>query len=247
MKAYIASPFFNEKQLADTMMVEKSCQAAGWDYYSPRLGTISKEYGLLREGDDPHKIYLYKNMVFAEDIIEIDSSDVVMVNYDGKDSGTLFELGYALVRHKLIVCSSDDPKVRAEFRKVLAIAKSIMTDFYIGNGIFLIRGTELIKLSDSACPEGDCATVIAEHDGKPYLGLSKILLGILYAKNESCKITYVDVPRKSNLMLTSSVDVYECKDLSIFDETNYAFNGMELDLDDKLSKCTPVMESAKDE
>lgn len=247
MKAYIASPFFNEKQLMDTMTVEKSCQAAGWDYYSPRLGTISKEYGLLREGDDPHKIYLYKNMVFAEDIIEIDSSDVVMVNYDGKDSGTLFELGYALVRNKMIICSSDDPKVRAEFRKVLTIAKSFKDEFYIGRGIFLIRGTELVKLMDSSFHEEDCATVIAEHDGKPYLGLSKILLGIMYAKNESCRIIYVDVPRKSNLMLTSSVDVYECKDLSIFDDADYTFDGMELDLDNKLSQCTPVMESAKDE
>ena len=247
MKAYIASPFFNEKQLADTMAVENACISAGWDYYSPRLGTISKAYGLLKEGEDPHKIYLYKNMVFAEDIIEIDTSDVVFVNYDGKDSGTLFELGYALAKNKMVICSSDDPKVRTEFRKVLTIAKNLNNDFYIGRGVFIAKGEEIVKIRDSACPEEDYATVIAEHDGSPYLGLSKILLGIMYAKNESCKITYVDVPRKSNLMLTSSVEVYECKDLSIFDDAKYAFNGIEIDLSDKLSQCTPVKESAKDE
>ena len=247
MKAYIASPFFNEKQLADTMAVESACKSAGWEFYSPRLGTISKAYGLLKEGEDPHKIYLYKNMVFAEDVIEIDSADVVFVNYDGKDSGTLFELGYAIAKNKMVICSSEDSKVRTEFRNLFTIAKSISKEFYLSRGVYLINAGEVIKLKDTADPDEDYATVIAEHDGTYYMGVSKVLLGIMYARNESCRITYVDVPRKSNLMLTSSVDVYECKDLSIFDDISYGQTCMEIDLDEKLAQCTPVRESAKDE
>lgn len=86
MKIYIASPFFNEKELENVKKVEKILIDRGFSVFSPRLHE-------MRTGDT--KLWSKEN--FINDKRFIDWADVVVMLYYGvySDSGTAWECGYA--------------------------------------------------------------------------------------------------------------------------------------------------------
>lgn len=96
-KVYLASPFFNEKEIE---RVDKVCfllREKGLEVFSPK------------EQQSPHLEFgskEWREVTFNNDVLHIDCADVVVAiisngNYD--DSGTAWELGYAYATKKPVV------------------------------------------------------------------------------------------------------------------------------------------------
>lgn len=224
MKAYIASPFFNEEQLKKVSTLENILDECRIDYFSPRLGIASKVYGALPETHPD--LDLFKNVIFSQNLCEMKDADVLYVSPEDLDSGTLFEIGYWIGTNRL------NPKPIISFdnsytsNNLINIYKACIED--LGNYINYFNDypksvhvhedkLSLVDLSDINDYDDVAYMVFAEgkYSGK-YLGISKVVLGYLYARG--FVINYFDVPRKSNLMLTCAVNMWEVKDLEKYED-----------------------------
>lgn len=89
MKIYLASPFFNEKELENVMIAEKILTERGFSLFSPRLNEV-------RTDENTQQSWWSKE-TFMNDKKFIDWADVVVMLYYGgySDSGTAWECGYA--------------------------------------------------------------------------------------------------------------------------------------------------------
>lgn len=89
MKIYLASPFFNEKELENVKIAEKILTERGFSLFSPRLNEV-------RTDENTQKSWWSKE-TFMNDKEFIDWADVVVMLYYGgySDSGTAWECGYA--------------------------------------------------------------------------------------------------------------------------------------------------------
>jgi nucleoside 2-deoxyribosyltransferase len=87
-KVYLAGPFFTLPQLWLVSEARRALQDAGFQVFSPLhdVGTGTAEE------------------VAPEDLIGLDECDVIFAICDGLDSGTVFEIGYAVSRQKPVVC-----------------------------------------------------------------------------------------------------------------------------------------------
>jgi len=81
---YIASPFFNPKQIQIVEDIKEALTEIGVDYYSPKDENLFENFKNM----DPKKI-------FEENVNNIVNKDAVVVVTDGKDVGTIFEAGFA--------------------------------------------------------------------------------------------------------------------------------------------------------
>lgn len=95
-KVYIASPFFNEKEIDVLSKVEIMLKQRGLDVFSPREHEV-------RDGNvgKPE----WSKQTFSNDKKAIDWCDVVVMLYWGNysDSGTAWECGYAYATNKKVV------------------------------------------------------------------------------------------------------------------------------------------------
>ena len=89
MKIYLASPFFNEKELENVMIAEKILTERGFSLFSPRQNEV-------RTDENTQQSWWSKE-TFMNDKKFIDWADVVVMLYYGgySDSGTAWECGYA--------------------------------------------------------------------------------------------------------------------------------------------------------
>ena len=89
MKIYLASPFFNEKELENVKIAEKILTERGFSLFSPRLNEV-------RTDENTQQSWWSKE-TFMNDKKYIDWADVVVMLYYGgySDSGTAWECGYA--------------------------------------------------------------------------------------------------------------------------------------------------------
>lgn len=89
MKIYLASPFFNEKELENVKIAEKILTERGFFLFSPRLNEV-------RTDENTQQSWWSKE-TFMNDKKFIDWADVVVMLYYGgySDSGTAWECGYA--------------------------------------------------------------------------------------------------------------------------------------------------------
>ena len=89
MKIYLASPFFNDKELENVKLAEKILTERGFSLFSPRLNEV-------RTDENTQKSWWSKEN-FINDKKFIDWADVVIMLYYGgySDSGTAWECGYA--------------------------------------------------------------------------------------------------------------------------------------------------------
>lgn len=108
---YIASGFFNEGQLGVVKALESYLPTKGCKVFSPRLGSM---VGPGKKNTNEDKLKTYEN-----NILGIDDSDTVVSVLDNKmDSGTIFEIGYAIKKSKKIVVITDvetDKKLAKNF------------------------------------------------------------------------------------------------------------------------------------
>lgn len=207
MKVYIASPFFTQQQLKDVGDLEVLLIKGNIDFFSPRLSNGSMLYQ-GGEGEDctEEMIDTVKSIVFVEDLAEMHTCDVLMVNGRNLDSGTLFELGYATSKGLLVQFFGGNV---LEMKEYYSEMKTELQNFIESMHISDINRVIFNKL---AYFDEDLNTIFikSESTDVPYHGISKFLLGYLYdAYGKKVNIIYFDKPRKSNLMLTSAVTVYE--------------------------------------
>ncbi|MBQ0065534.1 MAG: nucleoside 2-deoxyribosyltransferase [Firmicutes bacterium] len=96
MKIYLASPLFNEEEIANIDKVEKLLRAKGHTVYSPR----EHEYRGAEAGT-----HEWAMQIFMEDRQFIDWADCLVMLYYGNysDSGTAWECGYAYGTHTPVI------------------------------------------------------------------------------------------------------------------------------------------------
>lgn len=88
MKIYLAGPFFNDTQLATIELIEKELNRYNLDYFSPRKGGGKIEHLPIKEKMKESK-RIYKSNIDA-----IMKCDILLAVIDGRDTGTIFEMGY---------------------------------------------------------------------------------------------------------------------------------------------------------
>lgn len=96
MKVYLASPFFNERELEVLAQVEKILDGKGLTVFKPKDNQFDK----LEAGSNSWSLATFNN-----DKKFIDWADIVVAVYHGNysDSGTAWEIGYAYGTQKPVV------------------------------------------------------------------------------------------------------------------------------------------------
>lgn len=108
MKVYLASPWFNDKEMEVYKQVIEKMRSQGIEVYVPLEHEVENAWE-LSNADWGHK-------VFMEDINAIDSADEVWIINHGmySDTGTAWECGYAYAKGKVIrqlVCTTSKENV----------------------------------------------------------------------------------------------------------------------------------------
>ena len=85
MKVYIASPFFNPKQVDQVEFIKKTLTKLGYEYFSP------KDYFVL----DPNATAEDRKRIFDVNVEKIEWADFVLCNTEAKDLGTIWEAGFS--------------------------------------------------------------------------------------------------------------------------------------------------------
>lgn len=94
MKAvYLAAPFFNEEQVNKVKQVEGVLNEIRVPFFSPRT-SLGQENDMTLGG---------RQAIFHNDIKMLDRCEYVVAILDDKDTGTLFETGYAYANNKPII------------------------------------------------------------------------------------------------------------------------------------------------
>jgi nucleoside 2-deoxyribosyltransferase len=90
---YIAAPFFTPQQLATVMKIESMIEdVEKIDFYSPRLD------GVLQDMTPELRAASYAS-VYQKNVDMIETCDAVLAVLDEKDTGTIWEMGYARGHH----------------------------------------------------------------------------------------------------------------------------------------------------
>ena len=95
LKIYLAGPFFSEKQINLIEKIESEFDKYGFDYFSPRKsGGVISHLSLEDRTRESKKIY-------DSNIREMVNANVLFAIIDGRDTGTVYEMGYfkALTDH----------------------------------------------------------------------------------------------------------------------------------------------------
>jgi nucleoside 2-deoxyribosyltransferase len=117
---YLAGPLFNKEQIKSCETIENLLDKHSIDYFAPRKGT-SKEGPLLGKYSkmlqDPNinlseKREMLKqrndvaNTILRANLDAIEKAPFMLANIDDRDSGTMFEIGFAVACGKPIISYS---------------------------------------------------------------------------------------------------------------------------------------------
>ena len=93
---YLAGPFFDDQQLETVERVEQICEAVKVKCNSPRKFLVLK----------PKACWEERRLVFRDNLLKLQSSEIVLACLDGMDAGTLWEMGYAYAIGRPVVAFS---------------------------------------------------------------------------------------------------------------------------------------------
>jgi nucleoside 2-deoxyribosyltransferase len=112
---YLAGPFFTAAERLWLDVLEGMIEELGFKLVSPRrdVGLV----GPAAPADEARK-------VGRRDLLEIDRADLVVANIDGRDAGTLIEVGYASSKSKPVFILDTRPGLPVE-PMTCAVAKAI--------------------------------------------------------------------------------------------------------------------------
>ena len=85
MKVYIASPFFNPKQVDQVEYIKETLTKLGYEYFSP------KDFFVL----NPNATADDRKRIFDVNVEKIEWADFVLCNTEAKDLGTIWEAGFS--------------------------------------------------------------------------------------------------------------------------------------------------------
>jgi len=97
---YIASPFFNPEEIAFIQRIEQELDSYNVEYFSPRHS------GTLQDMSEEEK-QKSKAKIYKENIDNIRLCDIMVAVIDGRDTGTIWEMGYATALGKDIISISN--------------------------------------------------------------------------------------------------------------------------------------------
>jgi len=90
---YIASGWFNEKQLTDLNNIKSLCTKLNLKFFSPKDEILV----------EPNSTLEIRNLAFKMNLDAINNCKFVIVNTRDKDLGTIFEAGYSFSKNKPII------------------------------------------------------------------------------------------------------------------------------------------------
>jgi len=99
MKVYIAAPFFNKQQLKSVIDIENQLDDVGIPYFSPRLNGVLLDMS-------KEEIMESKKKIFDDNVYNLDQCTHMVAVIDGRDTGTIWEMGYFYCDGKPIVSIS---------------------------------------------------------------------------------------------------------------------------------------------
>lgn len=93
-KVYLAGPFFSPTQIAFIEFLEKAIVEAGFELFSPRKPPAALEMNAcvmekLAPSDD------LRLRVFSDNVVNIEDADLMVAVIDDRDTGTVWEMGFA--------------------------------------------------------------------------------------------------------------------------------------------------------
>lgn len=102
-RVYLAGPFFNPTQLALVQDIERCIKSFhGLELYSPR------QDGIVLQDLSPEDRKAVVRKVFQTNVDEIEKADLILAIIDGRDTGTIWEMGYAFGKGKSTITYSDE-------------------------------------------------------------------------------------------------------------------------------------------
>lgn len=93
-RIYLASGWFNENQERRVKEAEEVLRGLGHEVFSPR----EHQNAHLKFGSIE-----WRTETFNNDVIHVDTCDVIFAIYDEEDAGTMWELGYAYAKDKTLM------------------------------------------------------------------------------------------------------------------------------------------------
>ena len=88
MRIYLAGPFFNDKQNETISRIEDEFDKHGLNYFSPR-----KSGGVIAHLSPEDKLKESKR-IYDKNVEEMVSAHILFAIVDGRDTGTVYEMGY---------------------------------------------------------------------------------------------------------------------------------------------------------
>lgn len=101
MRVYIAAPFFNEHQLNEVKAIEEHLTKHGISFFSPR------SEGVLGEMPKDKRVS-HRTRIFHGNIDSIEYCSHMIGCIEGRDTGTIFEIGVAYEQEMNIVLYAPD-------------------------------------------------------------------------------------------------------------------------------------------
>lgn len=98
---YIASPFFNPKQLDFVAKIEDTLYKEDFLFFSPR------KVGILLDMEEGER-QASKADIYRSNIDAIEGCDTIVAVIDDRDIGTIWEMGYAIGRNKRVISISNE-------------------------------------------------------------------------------------------------------------------------------------------
>ena len=101
MSIYIAGPFFNEKQICFIEDIENLFKVNRMPFYSPR------SEGVLLDLDEEAR-QKAKKAIYDTNVTRIKNCSIMVAVIDDRDTGTIWEMGYAAALGKPIISISNE-------------------------------------------------------------------------------------------------------------------------------------------
>jgi len=98
---YLAAPFFNDEQRAIVSNLEQAIEEVPFRLLSPR------RTGLILNDMTPEQRQASAREIFLKNVEWIEASDALLAVIDGRDPGTIWEMGYACAKKKIIYSYTD--------------------------------------------------------------------------------------------------------------------------------------------
>lgn len=133
---YLAAPFFNDEQLNLVQRIEYILDLQDVQFFSPR------SVGVLQDMPKGERI-IAKREVYNENIHHIKECSLMVAVIDDRDSGTMFEIGYAAALGKDIITVTD-----SNYGLNVMLAEAVRGHFALEDLDRALNDTSLIGLKD---------------------------------------------------------------------------------------------------